>query len=510
MPDSDPTFPAVPEAEIVPPRRLHLSFVWIIPIVAAVAGLWIAVTRIMNQGPEITIVFASGDGLEANKTKVRYNGLEVGQLTAIKLADDHRQVVATARMSPKAKEFLVKDTRFWVVKPRISGLTVSGLGTLISGYYIGAQLGESRESARSFTALPSPPLTGDVPGRMFLLKTPELGSLAEGTPIYFRQLQAGQVVSYALDPAGQFLNVKVFVQSPYDQYVTPDTRFWHASGIDLSLSASGLHVQTESILSVLAGGIAFETPQEDSPRPPAATEASFNLFNNRAEAFRPPPCNPHEFVLVFKQSVRGLTLGAPVELGGVAIGEVTKISPQIDASSMEFTVPVTVCVDPMRYGVGFLNLPPPSSNSVPHQQVIDALVARGMRGQLKTGSLISGSLYVAVDFHPEAPPVSLDWSQNPVRLPTLPSQIETLEASANRLIASMDTTLSSVRGTLTNADLVLGQAGNLIASDSPLNAGLNHLLQQGGGAARSLRILADYLEQHPEALLRGKPSQAKP
>ena len=105
-------------------------------------------------------------------------------------------------MSPKTKDFLVKDTKFWVVKPRVSGLNITGLGTLISGYYIGVQLGQSKESERHFIALESPPLTGDVPGRIFMLKTAELGSLGEGTPIYFRQLQAGQVVSYELDKGG--------------------------------------------------------------------------------------------------------------------------------------------------------------------------------------------------------------------------------------------------------------------------------------------------------------------
>ena len=300
--------------------------VWVIPIVAAAAGVWIAVTKIMDKGPEITIVFSSADGLEANKTKINYNGLEVGTLTSIKLMDDHKHVIATAAMSPKSEEFLVKDTKFWVVKPRMSGLNITGLGTLISGNYIGVQLGQSKESERHFIALESPPLTGDVPGKIFTLKTTELGSLGEGTPIYFRQIQAGQVVSYELDKAGQLLNVEIFVQSPYDQYVSPDTRFWQASGVDVSLTAAGLHVQTESVLSMLAGGIAFETPVADSPPPPADAGTEFTLFGNRNEAFQPPPYDPHSFRLVFKQSVRGLSVGAPVEIGGVQIGSVTGIS----------------------------------------------------------------------------------------------------------------------------------------------------------------------------------------
>ena len=324
MPDTE-KFSNVPEAKAVPKKRTRLSLVWVIPIVAAVAGVWIAVTKILEKGPEITIVFTTGDGLEANKTKIVYDGLTIGTLTSIKLAPDHTHVIAKAEMSPKTENFLVKDIKFWVVKPRVSGLNVTGLGTLISGYYIGVQLGQSKESERSFTALESPPVGGDVPGRFFQLQTKTLGSLGEGAPIFFRQIQAGQVVSYELDKDGKNLNVKIFVQSPYDQFITPDTRFWNASGVDLSLTAAGLHVQTESVMSILAGGIAFETPVTDSPQPPAPADTTFTLFNDRTTAFRPPPRDPHTYLLVFKQSVRGLSVGAPVEIGGIQIGEAHNI-----------------------------------------------------------------------------------------------------------------------------------------------------------------------------------------
>ncbi|HXI71366.1 MAG TPA: MlaD family protein [Verrucomicrobiae bacterium] len=530
MPDND-QFSKVAESKTVPKKRTRLSLVWVIPIVAAAAGVWIAVTRILNQGPEITIVFSTGEGLEANKTKIEYDGLEIGKLTAIKLADDHKHVIATAAMTPKTKEFLVKDLKFWVVKPRVSGLNVTGLGTLISGYYIGVQLGESKESERRFIALESPPLTGDVPGKIFMLKTPELGSLGEGTPIYYRQLQAGQVVSYELDKGGQFLNVKIFVQAPYDQYVTPDTRFWNASGVDVTLSASGLHVQTESVMSILAGGIAFETPPRDSPLPPAEAGATYDLFGERAVAFRPSARDPHNYLLVFKQSVRGLEVGAPVVMDGITIGEVTEINPQFDAQKVEFTVPVIVSVDPARYGVKYRSLPDGDNAVKNNRYVMDTLVAHGLCAQLKTGNLISGSLYVAIDMFPDEPPVALDWSQNPVQLPTKSGSIEAIEDSVGRLLKNLDKTVTSTRGTLTNAnslmlsldktlgttrgaltnaDRLLNNAGTLIAPDSLFNAELNNLLQQGGGAARSLRVLADYLERHPEALIRGKPGEAKP
>jgi paraquat-inducible protein B len=520
----------VPEAKAVPKKRTRLSLVWVIPIVAAAAGVWIAVTKIMEKGPEITIVFSSADGLVANKTKVNYNGLDVGTLTSINLMEDHKHVIATAAMNPKTEEFLVKDAKFWVVKPRMSGLNITGLGTLLSGNYIGVQLGESKESQRHFIALETPPLTGDVPGRIFTLKTTELGSLGTGTPLYFRQIQAGQVISYELDKAGQFLDVKIFVQSPYDQFVSTDTRFWQASGVDLSLTAAGLHVQTESVMSILAGGIAFETPVVEPPPSPADAGAEFTLFGNRNEAFRPPPHDPYNFLLVFKQSVRGLAVGAPVEIGGVQIGSVTGIQAQFDAKSAEFSVPVTVTIDPMRYGVKFLNFPKSEDLAANHKRVMDALVARGLRAELKTGNLISGSLLVAISFFPDEPMATLDWAQNPPEFPTVSGKVEAVEDSVvsllknldkvavdargtltnvGTLMVSLDKTLGTARGTLTNADTLFNNAGSMIAPESVMNTELNALLLQGGDAARALRVLADYLERHPEALIHGKSGEAK-
>src|ERR1019366_2291242 len=355
MPDRDPPLPSVPQSRSVPKKRTRLSLVWFIPIVAA----WVAVTRVLGEGPKITIVFRSAEGLEAGKTKIHYNGVDIGTVTAIRLSEDHLRAITTAQMAPKTQGFLVEDTTFWVVRPRISGANVTGLGTLISGAYIGMEIGSSKESKSDFVALETPPvITGEISGRFFTLKTPDLGSLDNGTPIYFRRLQVGQVASYELDKDGKHLTVKVFVQAPYDQYVNPDTRFWHASGIDVSLSASGLTVQTQSMLSILIGGIAFETAATEPVLQPAEENTVFRLFSNRTEAFNPPPRNPQTYQLIFKDSVRGLVPGAPVEVRGIPVGEVSEVSAQIDIKTFEFSVPVTIILDPRKLGVKIFDLGP--------------------------------------------------------------------------------------------------------------------------------------------------------
>src|SRR6266403_4352385 len=225
MPEREPPpLPPVPESRAIPRKRTRFSLVWFIPIVAAIVGAWVAVTRILGQGPEITIVFKSAEGLEAGKTKIHYNGVDVGTVTAIRLSDDHRSVITTAQMAPNTDEFLVDDTKFWIVRPRISGANVSGLGTLISGAYIGMEIGQSKREKSNFVALETPPvISGESPGRFFVLKTMDLGSIDTGTPIYFRRLQVGKVSSYELDKDGKFLTVKVFVRAPYDRYVNANT-----------------------------------------------------------------------------------------------------------------------------------------------------------------------------------------------------------------------------------------------------------------------------------------------
>ena len=273
--------------------------------------------------------------------------------------------------------------------------------------------------------------------------------------------------------------------------------------MDVSLSASGLHVQTESLMSILAGGIAFETPATSPLLPPADAEATFTLFDDRNAAFRPLARDPYTFRVVFKQSsVRGLAPGAPVEIGGVSIGEVIDVSPQFDMKTLDFSVPVTISVDPQRYGIKFLNVPGDEDVNARHRRVMDILVAHGLRAHLKTANLLTGSLYVAVDFFPDSPAASVDWSQIPAEMPTMPGKAEEIETSFADLMKNLNRTL-------TNADTLMGSANKLIEPNSMLDAELNNMLQQGGEAARSLRVLADYLERHPEALIRGKTGEAK-
>jgi paraquat-inducible protein B len=524
MPDERTQSSAVPESRALSRSGTRISLVWVIPIVAAVVGAWVAITRIESEGPKITIVFGSAEGLEAGKTKIEYKGVEVGTVTSIRLSSDHRRVLTTVQMAPRTEDFLVEDTQFWVVRPRISGANVTGLGTLISGAYIGIEIGASRHEKRDFMALETPPVvTGEVPGRFFVLKTTDLGSLDIGTPVFFRRLQVGEIAAYALDKNGQFFTLKVFVKAPYDQYVALNTRFWQASGVDMQLSANGLSVQTQSILSILIGGVAFETPASGPVLPAAAENSVFVLFGNRAQAFEPPVRNPQTFELIFNESVRGLTPGAPVELRGIKIGEVVDIRAQVDVKTLKFSVPVIIDLDAQRLGVKVVDLKQGADFAAVRRRLIDSMVAHGVRAQLQTGNLLTGSAFIAFDFFPGVPPAAVDWSQNPPQLPTTPGQLEAAEKSLGNIVkkldklplqqigddlqkslADLDLTLVSARSTLDKASTTLATANGVVEPSSAQMQEVAQTLQELRRAARSVRVLTEYLEQHPEALIRGK------
>ena len=323
----------IPQATAEPKKRRRLSIVWIIPILAAVVALGIAVQRILSEGPTITIVFKTAEGIEAGKTNVKYKDVNIGLVKTVKLSEDFTKVVLTAKIDKSAEGLIVEDAKFWVESPRVSLSGISGIGTLLSGNYIGMEAGKSTEKRRDFIGLEVPPTITDQPGREFVLQADELGSVGIGAPVYYRKFNVGQVIGYDLAEDGRSVNIKVFVNAPYDKYVTSGTKFWQASGIDVTMGANGLTVQTQSVLSVLIGGIAFETPPTSQDTKPAAAKTVFPLYGDRNAAVAKHETIVVPYVLYFKEGLRGLTVGAPVTYLGLPVGEVTEIGFEYDEAT---------------------------------------------------------------------------------------------------------------------------------------------------------------------------------
>ena len=530
----------VPAALPVSKRRWAISIVWLIPLVAVLVGGWVAVHYLMARGPTISIEFANADGLEAGKTKVRYKEVDIGTVSGIAIARDRSHVIVTARMAKQADDLLVADTKFWVVRPRVTLNSISGLGTLLSGAYVGLDAGKSEESLYDFKGLEAPPpIPSDLPGRRFWLHADDIGSVYVGAPVYYRRVEVGSITSYKLDENGRGITLEVFVNAPYDKLVTTNARFWHASGIDVSIGSSGVTLNTESLTSIIVGGISFQAPEEARPAEPAKVDASFTLFDNKAGALKLVNQEVHSYILYFDESLRGLAPGAQVDFRGIPLGEVRSVSIEYDRTEKAVRFPVEIDIYPermrSRYRVG---APEMSAMERNPQALLDRMVARGFRAQLKSANLLTGQLYVALDFFPKAPKARIDWNTKPVELPTAPGALEdiqqtigniaaklekvpfdTIGTDASRALKSLDAALKSadstlkqvdksvvpeLRSTLEQARKTLANAEKTLASDAPVQSDLRDTLAEVSKAARTLQDLADYLSRHPESLLRGK------
>jgi paraquat-inducible protein B len=533
---------ALPDA----PRRVRLPYVWILPVIVVIVGVFLAVREKIAEGTSIEITFHTADDLEPNKTKISYKAVEIGEVKEIHVSKDRQEVVVEARIHRNATDYLVQDTRFWVVRPRVTGANVSGLGTLVSGAYISVDVGHSTVPEHHFTGLEVPPIvTSGLPGREYILHAADIGSLNIGSTVFYRHMQAGQVVAYALDPGGASVTVKVFINSPYDRFVTQDTRFWQASGVDMSIDSEGVKLHTESIASILEGGVAFQTPKESTSTAEMAEDTSFKLYSDQERAMREPDTVAETFIMYFQGSLRGLSVGAPVDLRGIDIGEVKRLSVEYDRVAGELRFPVEVDIFPQRIrsrarSTGTQNA---DLTDMGGHIMIDSMVAHGMRAALKDGNLLTGQKYVAVEVVKGVPPEKVAWDEHPPIFPTASGGIDEITDSigsiakkldkvpfdqiSSHLIATMatlDETLKTtdhlmrnvdssiapqVTATLKEAQGAMKNAKDALAEGGALNNNLGDALIQLSRAARSLDALADYLERHPEALIRGKPADPR-
>jgi paraquat-inducible protein B len=476
--------------------------------------------------------------------------VNIGQVTAVQLTVDYGKVEVKAKIAKSAQGLMVEDAKFWVVRPIVSLSGISGLSTLLSGNYIGFDAGKSDRSQRTFAALDVPPIITGQPGSQFVLNADDLGSLAVGSPIYYRRLPVGQVIAYDLAADGKSVQIKVFVNAPYDKYVTTETRFWNASGLDVSVNANGLEVHTESVAALLVGGLAFDTPSFSSQAASAAANSVFTLYRDRSTAMKVPDPVARRFVLHFRESLRGLAVGAPVTFLGLPAGEVASIGLSFDAAKADIRPRVVITFYPERLIASTeqgASLRAQDEDKSKRDLLLKRLIEeRGLRGQLRSGNLITGQLYVAFDYFPNAPKVKINLSPENPELPVVPGPVVDLEAKLASILdkvdklplaaigndlkkdlEALDQTLQNAKQLLSDVDVQLvpelrsdleglhrtlaavERAMNsadttLLGADAPAQQELRAALQEFARAAQSVRALTDYLERHPESALRGK------
>jgi len=531
--------PAAPD--VTPRRKAGISWIWLVPLIAVLVGLSLLVRDWMSVGPVITISFESADGLEIGQTKIRYKDVVVGVVKDVQIAGDRSRVLVKAQLNREgARYYTQPSARYWVVRPRLGMSGVTGLGTLLSGAYISVdapkELGDS-EPVTVFEGLETPPeITSSREGRRVTLMTADLGSLDIGSPVYFRRIRVGRVIGYSLADNGRKVNVQIFIDAPHDRFVTEDTRFWNVSGIDVSLGTSGVEIKTGSLASIIAGGIAFASANPLNTKI-APEEASFVLADSESQAMAEPDGPPFRVDMVFRQSVRGLELGAPIDFRGMELGEVYDIDLEFDEVEKRFHVLVKAHLYPLRFGGAYDRLSEAQkSMSYPAHQLLGPLIKHGLRAQIKAANLLTGQQYISFDFVQDADPSEVDPDSDPLVVPTVTGSFDKLQEQLSSVVAKVDRipfdglgkelheSLAALRrlldglggigpqlgGTLKAAQESLRQVERMLGEESPMSAGVDDTLRELQSAARSLRALGDYLQTHPSALIRGRPADVLP
>ncbi len=549
--------PETPEAQSRPTR---FSLIWLIPIIVLGIGAYLGWKTVSSQGPEITIQFETAEGLTEGQTQVKHKAVGLGTVQGIQLSKDLQHVDVRVQMSARAAPLLTSHAKFWVVRPRLSGASISGLETLVSGAFIAIDPGHPGGTPEtSFIGLSAPPgVRSDEPGSTYTLKADALGSIGQGSPVFFRDVTVGEVLGYTMPPGGRGpITVRVFVKQPYDRFLRTDSRFWNVSGVNVVFNGGNLRVQLESLQALVSGGVAFGLPprRRGKGAPSAPQGSTFVLYPDEAAADSATYRQRVPMVTYLRSSVQGLGIGSPVVMYGIQVGTVTSIALLIDQRTGNARVRVDMQVQPERI------LPEDAPITVPIAATTQMLVDHGMRAQVDSANLLTGASEISFAFVPGAPPYKDTMENGAIVLPSgaggglsgitgslsaISAKLESLPITQigdnlNNLLAHADATiggpelkqsLAELNRALAsfeqlaghaNTDLTpvlhqlpaisdqlqqaLAHANTALASyggNSDFHADLRQSLQQLDGTLRSLRELAEYLKHHPSSLIFGR------
>jgi len=376
-----------------------ISSIWLIPLVALAIGSWMVIDQWLKQGPLITLEFATAQGISPKDSLIKLRNITVGKVVDIKFNDELDGVIVTARINKEANDLLTKGSQFWVVKPRVSLSSVSGLSTLLSGYYIEFSPGESAISQYEFIGLENPPTTSlGTPGLHITLNSSSDNAFDIGAPVLFRGSHAGRIESTELNIEEGKMYYSVFIEAPYDKLITTNTHFWEVTGIDFELSGQGIRLNTGTIETLLGGGLAFDVPTYLTKGEQLTTHAEFSIFPNKQKVNERLFNVAQNYMLLFNQSIRGLTPGSPVEYKGLHIGEVVRtdidypeISNVLDKNTL---LPVMIKIYPGRLGL--------QDDEIGLHKVkrdMNHWITSGLHGVISQNSLLLGSKFIELKYN---------------------------------------------------------------------------------------------------------------
>ncbi|MGB2078272.1 MAG: intermembrane transport protein PqiB [Vibrio sp.] len=525
-------------AQVKPVRRI--SWIWLVPFVTLLIGAWMAFSYYQNLGPMVTLKLNTAEGMEAGKTKIKARNVELGVIQEITLSDDYGSIIAKARMTPQAERMLKKDSQFWIVKPRIGAQGVSGLDTLLSGSYIELQPGLSKKSSRHFDVLENPPVSAaNAQGRRIVLEHKEAGKLQVGDPVLFEGFTVGRVENVSFDTKAMKANYGLFIFAPYDQLVKNKSKFWLTSGVNMKLSSEGIDINVGSMETLMSGGVSFKVPPELKDRQDdGAKHSTYRLYDELAQVKEDLYDEGIEYVMLFDESVRGLKVGAPIEYRGIKIGSVKKVPLQMLSRKDSFDqkqIPILVKIDLGRIFDSEVEADTPDL-----ARMFEDEFKSGLRASLATGSLLTGALFVDVNFHKEDKYTQANFGPYEV-FPTvlggvgqIQKQFTELVSKLNALplenaIDSFSDTMTSTQNTLDSLTRATNKLGDFMASkefqtlpkevkstltevrksisgygpDSEIYQNSTMTMQQFNQVTKELQALLRQLNTQPNALLVG-------
>jgi paraquat-inducible protein B len=515
-------------------RRRPLRIIWLLPVIALGIAAWFLVNSVRERGPEITIHFETADGLEAGKSPIKHKDVVLGTVESLKPVDGFKHVEVTARMNHLSEEYLRKDTQFWIVRPRVSVEGISGLGTLLSGAYIEMAPGGGGETDQ-FTGLEKPPTVNpDAKGKSFTLLTDDLGTLEAGSSVIYHGVKVGEILGYTLSSEKPPVAVQIFINDPYTGLVRTGTKFWNASGVSVSVGAQGLKVNARSLQTIFLGGVMFDVPPNSDAGTPAAGGAKFPLYPDQRHAEDSAYSIKVRFLLKPEGSIAGLDPGDDVTMFGQKIGQVDDAHIEFNAAAGKAEAMVLIGIEPERLNFKDLDVHGPEA-AAKTAALFEHLADQKLRAQLVPSNLLTGQKQVDFDFIDDAKPAKVVMGGRYPEFPTVPSDdLTNTIKSLRKTLNTVDETVSSpdmkhaiheLNQTLTNLDGVTKQTNDKIgplidklrgfadtaddtlkkaASSGGQGGDLPGTLRELKDAARSVRNLADYLENHPESLLKGK------
>lgn len=521
-------------------RRARISPVWLIPVAAALIGCWLVYQNFLTRGPEVTLLLATAEGLEAGSTPIKVNSVQVGHVQSVRLTDDYSGAIAEIQMNPGTADLLAADSRFWVVKPRIGRQGISGLNTILSGAYIQLLPGKKAGTVLQFTALQHPPITSTgVPGVSLVLTGSSASSLNAGDPVVYQGQTVGKVETVKFSVEQRRMRYRIFIRAPYSQIISATTQFWMRSGFDLHIGADGVNLRTGSLQTIVAGGITFGQPEGVAQGAPIDDDARFKLYATRAAARQDRFDWQIQYVLLLPDSVRGLTDGAPVLYRGIRIGTVKQVpyfTSDLDYSSLDgFRVPVLIAIEPQRIA-NWLDW-----SEDEWRTNMQKLFEHGLRASIESANFLTGAMLISLHFkegkddytarsiggYPVFPAAAGTISNIQQQITALLKKFNDLQLGG--IVSSMQGTLATISSTTQSLNTLLkaddtkklaakladtlGALQQTLAAyqqGAPVYQQLGESLQHLNRILRDLEPLIDTLNKNPNALIFGAPPNHDP